>query len=125
MSHLRGDTTTTAITSRSRNPYARRYTNANSTIASSPLEKDDTEKALEKLLFGDDEGFYKALKKQRGPPNSDNAVIPLGDDPSDDNVAGADDEGGEVDENENMEQVADDDVSIQLVFGSNYLSFLR
>lgn len=29
-------------------------------------EKDDTERKLEKLLFGDDEGFHEALKNQRG-----------------------------------------------------------
>lgn len=28
-------------------------------------EKDDAEKKLEKLLFGDDEGFHEALKDQR------------------------------------------------------------
>lgn len=102
---------TTASTKKSKNPYARRNANSTSIVAPSPAQKDDTEKALEKLLFGDDDGFYEALKQHRGPLNLEGAIVRTEEDSDVDDVAGSgggqQEEGGHGD----MEQVADDDVS--------------
>jgi hypothetical protein len=119
MSPVKEETTTTATTKKSRNPYARRYSNSNSTIAQPPPEKDGTEKALEKLLFGDDDGFYEALKKHRGPLDFEGALVRVGEEFDVDDVVRAGEEGEEGEgEDEDIEQVADDDVSIFLFSAS-------
>jgi U3 small nucleolar RNA-associated protein 18 len=95
---------------KSGNPYARRDPNSNVTEASPPPEKDDTEKALEKLLFGDDDGFYAALKQHRRPLEFEGAVVRVGEETdNDDIIGGGEEEGGD---DEDMEEVADNDVSI-------------
>ncbi|KAL1961835.1 hypothetical protein VTN77DRAFT_1004 [Rasamsonia byssochlamydoides] len=65
-------------------------------------EKDETEKRLEKLLFGDDEGFHEALKSHRRRQSTDIAMR------SGDEDASEDDEGAEDDQD--MDDVADADL---------------
>ena len=68
-------------------------------------EKDDAEKKLERMLFGDDEGFQGALTAQRG--NGLTALVAQSDeDISDD----AENEDGDEDDDEGLENVADSDV---------------
>lgn len=68
-------------------------------------EKDDAEKKLERMLFGDDEGFQGALTAQRG--NGLTALVAQSDeDISDD----AENEDGDEDDDEGLENVADADV---------------
>jgi U3 small nucleolar RNA-associated protein 18 len=108
-------TATATATKKSRNPYARRDPDL-------VPEKDDTEKALEKLLFGDDEGFYGALKQHRGLWEDDGALVPLGGASDEDEkakapavAAGAGEEDGDVD----MDGVADEDVCFTFRLPSN------
>jgi len=65
--------------------------------------KDETEERLEKLLFGDDEGFHEALRSHRGHQMTDIATKS-----DDEGVSGDDEDAGEDQE---MDDVADADVS--------------
>lgn len=72
-------------------------------------EKDEAEKKLERMLFGDDEGFIGALKSQQ---DREAALAPtLSDEES---VSG--DEAGEEGEEGDLEDVPDEDVR-DLFFG--------
>lgn len=65
------------------------------------LEKDDTERQLERLLFGDEAGFLDALKE---PAISRETAL--------ERLREQDDEGSEKEiEDENLEDVPDEDVS--------------
>lgn len=66
-------------------------------------EPDETEKKLEKLLFGDDEGFHEALKSHRSRQTTDIDMM------SGDEGAGGDDKSAEDDQD--MDGIADADVS--------------
>lgn len=69
-------------------------------------EKDEAEKKLERMLFGDDEGFMGALKSQQD--RADAMVLTLG---SDENSVSGDEAEGELDTEEgDMDDVADADV---------------
>jgi U3 small nucleolar RNA-associated protein 18 len=63
-------------------------------------EKDDVEERLEKLLFGDDEGFQAALKSH-GPQGTTDLVL----------ASDQEDGEGENEDEQNMDDVADADVS--------------
>lgn len=63
------------------------------------LEKDDTERQLEKILFGDQAGFLDSLNKTAQEDDRTLARIP-----------GADDGDETQDEDEGMEDVADEDL---------------
>lgn len=106
-----------------KNPYARREPNSDLSIALSPPEKDDTEKKLERLLFGDDDGFYDALKKHQGLLAFEGAVVRAREDSDADNGIDAGDRGEEGDGDVDMERVADDDVSTFPVY--QFHPFLR
>lgn len=67
-------------------------------------EKDETEKKLERMLFGDDEGFMGALKSQQ--ERADAMQLTLH---SDDESESAQ-EGAEGEDEEDMENMADADV---------------
>lgn len=68
-------------------------------------EKDETEKKLERMLFGDDEGFMDALKKQQERASAMQLSLH-----SDEESESAD-EDAEAEDDEDMENVADADVS--------------
>lgn len=68
------------------------------------LEKDDVELRLEKTLFGDDAGFLQSLTKHE--LRDDRALVPRKVRTEEDN----DEEDGE----EDLEDVADEDVSIPM-----------
>lgn len=63
-------------------------------------EKDDVEERLEKLLFGDDESFQAALKSH-GPQGTTDLVL----------ASDQEDGEGENEDEQNMDDVADADVS--------------
>ncbi|KAK5956667.1 U3 snoRNP protein [Knufia fluminis] len=63
------------------------------------LEKDDTERQLEKILFGDQAGFLDSLNKTA--QDDDKALT---------RIPGDEDEGESQDEDEGMEDVADEDL---------------
>jgi U3 small nucleolar RNA-associated protein 18 len=65
--------------------------------------KDETEERLEKLLFGDDEGFHEALRYHGGHQMADIAMMS-----GDEDVSGDDEDGKDEEE---MDDVADADVS--------------
>ncbi|KAJ5721112.1 uncharacterized protein N7483_009046 [Penicillium malachiteum] len=67
-------------------------------------EKDEAEKKLERMLFGDDEGFMGALKSQQERAAGMQLTL-LSDDES-----GSGGEGDEDDENENIEDMSDADL---------------
>lgn len=66
-------------------------------------EPDETEKKLEKLVFGDDEGFHEALKSHRSRQTADIDMM------SGDEDASEDDESAE--DEQDMDDVPDADVS--------------
>lgn len=75
-------------------------------------EKDEAEKKLERMLFGDDEGFQGALTAQR-----DRGLMALVAQSDEDISEGEDGEGGDGDEDDErgLEDVADADVCSPLV----------
>lgn len=68
-------------------------------------EKDDVEERLEKLLFGDDEGFQAALKSHGHHQGSTDLVL----------ASDQEDGEGEDEDEKNMDNMADADVSCHFV----------
>lgn len=67
-------------------------------------EKDETEKKLERMLFGDDEGFMGALKNQQERAAGMQLTL------HSDDESGSADEGEGDDEDRDVEGMADEDV---------------
>lgn len=63
-------------------------------------EKDEVEERLEKLLFGDDDGFRAALKSHGGQQHSTDLVM----------LSDKEDGEGEDEDDQNLDDVADADV---------------
>lgn len=81
-------------------------------------EKDDAEKKLERILFGDDEGFQGALTAQRG--NGLSALVAQSDEDISDEEA-EDDE----DDDKGLEDMADADVCIHFFLLYKYANTNR
>jgi U3 small nucleolar RNA-associated protein 18 len=67
--------------------------------------KDEVEESLEKLLFGDDEGFQSALKSHGQHQGSTDLVL----------ASDQEDGEGEDEDEQNMDDVADADVSLSIL----------
>lgn len=76
---------------------------------SSQGSKDETEKTLEKLVFGDDKGFLQSLKSKSSAKEKRLAVRPS-----------AEENGTDGEDNEDLADLADEDVSFQAKKSSNY-----
>lgn len=77
-------------------------------------EKDDVEERLEKLLFGDDEGFQAALKSH-GHQGTTDLVL----------ASDQEDGEGEDEDEQNMDDVADADVSLSIRYSRYFTDVSR